>query len=145
MHDIIRHLFKNKIICVSYDKKNDITQRLNKFGCSHNLPSFVKKKNLSDSPKFLGRLRLKQIFGGDNILHTFQTHSSLFSHWIFSCPETTMTDYYKDVVVNNHKLDDLSNYHYLLEHVNININIICTCEFFMSRNNNDWLLQRRCC
>ena len=26
----------------------------------------------------------------------------------FSCPETTMTDYYKDVVVNNHKLDDLS-------------------------------------
>ena len=53
----------------------------------------------------------------------------------FSCPETTMTDYYKDVVVNNHKLDDLSNYHYLLEHVNINI--ICTCEFFMSRNNND--------
>ena len=42
----------------------------------------------------------------------------------FSCPETTMTDYYKDVVVNNHKLDDffifrklddlyLSNYHYI--------------------------------
>jgi len=54
-----------------------------------------------------------------------------------------MTDYYKDVVVNNHKLDDLSNYHYLLEHVNINI--ISTCEFFMSRNNSDWLLQRRCC
>jgi hypothetical protein len=26
----------------------------------------------------------------------------------FSCPETTMTDYYKDVVVNNHKLDDFS-------------------------------------
>ncbi len=50
-------------------------------------------------------------------------------------PETTMADYYKDVVVNNHKLDDLSNYHYLLEHVNINI--ISTCEFFMSRNNSD--------
>ena len=44
MHDIIRHLFKNKIICVSYDKKNDITQRLNKFGCSHNLPSLSRKK-----------------------------------------------------------------------------------------------------
>jgi len=26
----------------------------------------------------------------------------------FSCPVTTMTGYYKDVVVNNHKLDDLS-------------------------------------
>ena len=142
MHDIIRHLFKNKIICVSYDKKMTLHKDSTNLDVAI-IYHLCQEKNLSDSPKFLGRLRLKQIFGGDNILHTFQTHSSLFSHWIFSCPETTMTDYYKDVVVNNHKLDDLSNYHYLLEHVNINI--ICTCEFFMSRNNNDWLLQRRCC
>ncbi len=70
------------------------------------------EKNLSDSPKFLGRLRLKQIFEGDNRQHSSHISNPFksFSHWIFSCPETTMTDYYKDVVVNNQKLDDLSNY-----------------------------------
>ena len=68
------------------------------------------EKNLSDSPKFLGRLRLKQIFEGDNRQHSSHISNPFksFSHWIFSCPETTMTDYYKDVVVNNHKLDDFS-------------------------------------
>jgi hypothetical protein len=50
------------------------------------------------------------------IMHKFASKVSPFRPFIGNhcCktkyPETTMADYYKDVVVNNHKLDNLSNY-----------------------------------
>ena len=65
MHDIIRHLFKNKIICVSYDKKMTLHKDSTNLDVAI-IYHLCQEKNLSDSPKFLGRLRLKQILGRAN-------------------------------------------------------------------------------